>query len=114
MIGNSSASQFELLISFTPPTSIISLIASVFAVAWFGLEIVSLATRASANVMSLLLGFGIAFLFLPLLNCLTSSSKLATLELNEVIFDFCALNPFDIIEYRLLVEGLLFFLRSLI
>lgn len=37
--------------------------------------------------MNLLLGFGIAFLFLPLLNRPTSSSRLAILVLREAIFD---------------------------
>ncbi|KAJ0157787.1 Lipase [Fusarium oxysporum f. sp. albedinis] len=111
--GNSSASEFEPSFSSTPPTSITFSTASVSTVAWFGSETVPSATRASAGVMNFLLRFGIAF-FLPLHNRPTSSSKLATLALSDTIFDSCASNPFDITEYRLLIEGFLFFPRSLI
>jgi hypothetical protein len=48
--------------------------------------------------MNLLLGFGMDFLFLPLFNQPTSSSKLAILMLREAIFGSQALNPFDITE----------------
>ena len=55
-----------------------------------------------------------ASLFLLLLNRPTSSSRLVIFALREAILNFWASNLFDITEYRLLVEGLLFFPKSLI
>lgn len=77
MTANSSASEFELLFSCIPTTLITSLTAPVSLLAWVGSGIDLLATRISTKVMNFLLGFSMDFLFLPLLNRPTSSSKLA-------------------------------------